>query len=82
MIEYWVVLKRHRGSTRPDVCLFRDEDRNAALREMRRYCRTNGFTVQDKDGRFTIADIQLVEQEPIAGAPVISVKSYHELFED
>lgn len=82
MVEYWVILKRHRGSTRPDVCLFRDEDRNVALREMRRYCRANGFTVQDKDGRFTIADIQLVEQEPIAGAPVISVKSYHELFVD
>lgn len=82
MVEYQVILKRHKGSTRPDVCLFRDEDRNVALREMRRYCRTNGFTVQDKDGRFTIADIQLIEQEPIAGAPVISVKSYHELFED
>ncbi len=82
MVEYSVILKRHRGSTRPDVCLFRDEDRNAALREMRKYCQKYGFTVQDRDGRFTIADIQLIEQEPVIGAPVVSVNSYHELFED
>lgn len=82
MIEYEVILKRHRGSTRPDVCVFRDEDRRVALREMQEYCRKNGFTVQDRDGRFTVADIQLVEKETIVGAPVISVMSYHELFKD
>ena len=82
MVEYQVILKRHEGSSRPDVCVFRDEDRKVSLREMRKYYQKNGFTVQDRDGRFSVADILLVEKEPIVGAPVVSVKSYHELFED
>lgn len=82
MVEYSVVLKRHRGSTRPNVTLFRDENRDAALRMMQKYCKENGFTVFDHDGRFTIADILLVEQEPIVGAPVLNVTTYHELFDD
>lgn len=71
MVEYAVILKRHRGSTRPDVCLFRDEDKNKALKEMRRYCQKNGFSIHEKDGWFTIADIVLEEKEPIVGAPVM-----------
>lgn len=82
MIEYSVKLKRHPGSNRPDVIVFRDEDRNKAVKEMKKYCQENGFTVKDKDGRFTIADIVLVEQEPIAGAPVISETPYIELFRE
>lgn len=82
MVEYSVVLKRHRGSTRPNATLFRDEDRDVALRMMRKYVKENGFTILDHDGRFTIADVLLVAQEPIVGAPVLSVTTYHELFED
>lgn len=82
MVEYSVILRRHKGSTRPDVCVFRDEDRNKALREMQKYSQKNGFSVHDKDGWFTIADIVLEEKEPIAGAPVISVTPYRELFND
>lgn len=81
MVEYSVILKRHTGSTRPDVILFQDEDREKAITAMRKYCKTNGFTVQDPDGRFTIATIILVEKEPIVGAPVISSTPYHELFD-
>lgn len=81
MIEYSVMLKRFPGSSRPDVCIFRDEDREKALAEMHRYGTKEGFTVQDRDGRFTIETIQLVEQEPVVGAPVLSVKSWHELFD-
>lgn len=81
MVEYSVILKRFQGSSRPDVCIFRDEDREKAIREMARYARENGFTVKDRDGTFTIATIQLVEKEPIAGAPEISRKSWHELFD-
>lgn len=79
MIEYHVMLKR--GTSRPDVCIFRDEDRKLALLEMQKYCKRNGFSIHDKDGWFTIRDIVLVEKEPIAGSPVISEKSYHELFD-
>jgi hypothetical protein len=80
MIEYSVMLKRFAGSSRPDVCIFRDEDRGKALAEMRKYVRKNGFTVHDSDGTFTIRTVSLVEKEPVAGAPVISEKAYHELF--
>lgn len=82
MIEYSVILKRYQGSSKPDVCIFRDEDRDAAIRAMRDYSKKNGFTVQDPDGKHTIMDIQLVEKEPIYGAPIISTMSYCEIFDD
>lgn len=81
MVEYSVMLKRFEGSSRPDVCIFRNEDRGKAIKAMRDYDRKYGFTVQDSDGRFTIATIELVEKEPIFGAPVLSVMKYHELFD-
>lgn len=80
MVEYSVMLRRHRGDTRPDVCIYSSENREAALREMRRYVRQEGFTVTDYDGRYTVRNVTLVEKEPIAGAPVLSETSYIELF--
>ena len=82
MIEYSVILKRFPGSTRPDVCIFRDENRDVALREMHRYVKQNGFSIHDRDGHFTIANVVLEEKEPIVGSPVISVTPYCELFND
>lgn len=82
MVEYSVILKRYPGSTLPDVCIIRDEDRDVALREMHKYCKQNGFSVQDDTGRHTVANIILEEKEPIAGAPVKSVRQYCELFDD
>ncbi len=81
MIEYSVILKRYPGSSRPNVVVFRDEDREKALKVMEQYDRKNGFTVQDPDGRFTIETILLVEREPITGAPILSSTPYHELFD-
>jgi len=81
MVEYSVILKRHKGSSRPDVLLFRDEDREKALAVMQKYVKQNGFTVQDHDGRFTISTLVLEEKEPIYGAPVVSSFMYHELFD-
>ncbi len=81
MVEYSVILKRYDGSSRPDVVVFRDEDREKAISEMAKYDRKNGFTVQDHDGRFTIKTIILEAKEPIAGAPVLSSIPYHELFD-
>lgn len=81
MVEFSVILKRFEGSNRPDVCVFINEDRELAIEEMRRYCKKNGFTVQDKDGRFTIKTILLVEKEPIYGSPVISEIPYHKIFD-
>ena len=82
MVEYSVMLKRFPGSARPDVCIFRDEDRETAIREMQKYVRKNGFTVHDTDGHYTISSVVLVEKEPIAGSPVLSVTRYHELFDE
>ena len=81
MITYYVVLKRHKGSSRPDVIVFYDEDREVAISEMRNYVRKNGFTVYDTDGRFTISTVALIEKEPIVGSPIISETPYHELFD-
>lgn len=80
MVEYWVMLKRG-ISTKPDVCIFRDENRELAIKEMHKYCQQNGFTIQDREGRFTIADIVLVEREPVVNEPIISETPYIELFE-
>lgn len=82
MVEYAVMLRRFQGSHRPDVCIFRDEDREKAIREMHSYGMKNGFTVKDNDGTYTIATIELVEKEPIHGAPVLSVMAWHELFDE
>ena len=81
MVEYSVMLERHKGSSRPDVCIYSDYDREAALREMRKYVVKNGFTVYDHDGRFTVADVVLVEKEPIVGAPILSETPYIKLFD-
>lgn len=82
MIEYEVILKRYKGSARSDVCIFVDEGRIKAINAMVDYSKKNGFTVQDSDGRFTIADIQLVETERISGKPPVSIKSYYQVYDD
>ena len=74
-----VILKRHSGSTRKDVCVFYDEDKTIALNKMAEYVRKNGFTITEKDGRFTIADVILRERKPTG--EVISETSYHKLFD-
>ena len=81
MVEYSVILERFEGSARPDVCIFRDESREKAIKAMRDYDAKNGFSIYDADGHFTIADILLVEKEPVVGAPVLSVTPYCELFD-
>lgn len=78
-IIYDVVAKRHRPSSRPDVVLFYDEDRETAIEFMRDYGRKNGFTIEDKEGRFTIADIILRERE--ATGKLISETSYIKIFD-
>lgn len=74
-----VILKRHRGSNRKDVCVFYDEDKMLAVDKMGEYVKKNGFTITENDGRFTIADVILREREPTG--KVISETSYHEIFE-
>ncbi|MBC8574472.1 hypothetical protein [Jingyaoa shaoxingensis] len=58
------------------ICLFYDEDRNKALKEMWKYVKEHGFITPDK--KFTVADIVLRERK--STGEEISITSYHELF--
>ena len=63
-VRYKVVLKRHRPSVRPDVCVFYDEDRKKTLKEMQKYVKAHGFTTDDKDGRGKRSSILLPGYSP------------------
>lgn len=76
---YDVILKRHNGSSRPDVCIFYDEDKELAIAAMADYDRKNGFSITEKDGRFSIADIILRERK--STGEVINETSYHKIFD-
>lgn len=76
-IIYDVVVKRHHtGNT---VCLFYDEDREKAIDYMEKYRKRNGFSIEEKGKRYSIADLILRERE--ATGKVISETPYHKLFD-
>ena len=58
------------------ICVFYDEDKKKALKEMQRYVKKNGFVTPDK--KYTVADVVLRERE--ATGKVISITPYHKLF--
>lgn len=72
MIEYYVILRR----VAKDVCIFRDEDRQKAVAFMNDYIKSNGFTIVEKEGRFTVSDVVLSERESIVGGKVLSETNY------
>ena len=59
------------------ICIFYDDDRNKALKEMRKYIKQNGFVTPDKQS--TVADVVL--RERTATGEVISVTPYRKLFD-
>ena len=59
------------------TCIFYDEDREKALKEMRRYRKRQGYTTPDR--RFTVADIVL--RERTATGKEISITPYRKLFD-
>lgn len=59
------------------ICIFYDEDKNRALKEMRKYVKKNGFVTPDR--QFTVEDVVLRERE--ATGEVISITPYHKLFD-
>lgn len=77
-IIYDVIAKRHKGSPRPDIVLFYDEDREEAIKFMSQYRRKHGFTIEEKEGRFSIADLILRERE--STGKLISETQYCKLF--
>lgn len=78
-IIYDAILKRHEGSCRPDVCVFYDEDKELVIAQIADYDSKNGFSIKEKDGRFSIADI-ILRARKLTGE-VISETSYHEIFD-
>lgn len=59
------------------ICIFYDENRNKALKEMQKYVKGHGFTTPDK--KYTIKDVVLRERKPTG--EVIRITSYHKLFD-
>ncbi len=58
------------------ICIFYDEDRSKALKEMQKYVKQNGFVTPDK--KYTVAGVVLRERE--ATGKVLRIIPYHELF--
>ena len=58
------------------ICLFYDEYRNKALKEMQKYVKWHGFTTPDK--KSTIEDVVLRERR--STGEEINITSYHKLF--
>ena len=79
MNVYDVILKRHSGSARKDVCIFYDEDKELAIKKMAEYVKKNGFSITEEDGRFSIATIILRERKPTG--EIIKETPYHEIFD-
>lgn len=75
---YDVILKRHDGCSRSDVCIYYDEDKTNALNEMAKYVNKNGFSITEKHGRFSIADV-ILKKRKLTGE-VIKETSYCKLF--
>ena len=83
-IIYDVIAKRHRmwdgsPSSKPNVTLFYDEDREKAIKFMNNYRKTNGYTIKENAGTFTIAD--LILRERLATGEMISETPYRDLFD-
>lgn len=59
------------------ICIFYDEDKKKALKEMQKYVKQNGFVTPDK--KQTVADVVLRERE--ATGKVISLTPYRKIFD-
>lgn len=59
------------------TCIFYDEDKKKALKEMQKYVKRQGFTTPDR--KYTVADIVLRKRTAIG--KVISITPYRKLFD-
>ena len=75
---YEVVLVRHRNDSGANVCVFYDERVELALSEMSNYVRQNGFSIKEKDKRYSIADVILREIK--STGEVVGEIPYYKLF--
>lgn len=76
-IIYDVLLKEHNHfGVQNYICIFYDDDRKKALKEMQKYVKSHGFSTPDK--KYSIADVVLRERD--ATGAEISITPYHKLF--
>ena len=75
---YDVILVRHANSSHSNVCIFYDEDKALALGEMAKYVKQNGFSIEEKGKRYSIADVILRERK--STGEIVKETPYHQLF--
>lgn len=75
---YDVILVRHQNDSHSNVCVFYDEDKVLALSEMAKYVKRNGFSIEEKGKRYSIADVILRERKPTG--EVVEETPYYKLF--
>lgn len=75
---YKVILERDVSAGLPDVCVFYDEDRRVALKEMQRYVKNHGFSYKTEKGTFTVHDVVLSKTKTTG--EIISKTPYYKLF--
>ena len=78
MMIYEVIAVRYTTS-RQNVILYYDEDKEKAIEYMRKYVKSNGFSIKDKDGCFSIANVVIRERK--STGEEIGRQSYRELFD-
>lgn len=61
------------------ITMFYDEDKELVIKEMDRYCKTNGFSYTDRGKCFSCADLVLTEETPTG--QILSVTPYREIFD-
>lgn len=61
MTQYNLLAIPHKGNS--NVLLFYDYDRETVISEMQKYYKRHGFTMAEKEGTFTIANLLLQERE-------------------
>lgn len=77
---YDTATKRYIPSSHPDVILFYDDDREISLKFMKDYVKKNGFTLEDRHGKCSIADV-ILRERPFTGGE-ISRTPYIKLFDE
>lgn len=77
-VIYRVVLERDAAAGLPDVCVFYDEDKRLALKEMQRYVKNHGFSYKTEKGTFTVHDVALAKTKTTG--EIISKTPYYKLF--
>lgn len=76
-IQYRAIIEC--GGNQPNACFFYDEDREAVIREIKKYCDKNGFSIQTGKGTFSIRNL-ILSKETLTGE-ILEQTPYCELFD-